>query len=155
VHGIVTRLGGSIDVATTVGKGSVFKVYLPSMGDVTALSEHRKRPARKAPRAGRGRIMVLDDEQALVELATPALADLGYATTGFISSAKAIDAFVADPEHFDAVITDESMPGTSGSELIRKLRALRPTMPILLVSGYLSAAVIEHAREARATEGLK
>jgi len=76
-------------------------------------------------------------------------------TVGFTSGAKAIEAFLADPEQFDVVITDESMPGVLGSELIRRMRALRPTVPILLVSGYLSPAVIERAREAGATDVLK
>jgi len=66
-----------------------------------------------------------------------------------------LEAFLDNPEQFDAVITDESMPGASGSELIRRMRALRPTVPILLVSGYLSPAVIERAREAGATDVLK
>jgi len=99
--------------------------------------------------------MVIDDEEALVRLAKETLTELGYSAVGFTSSTKAIEAFLADPEQFNAVITDESMPGMSGSELIGKMRALRPTLPILLVSGYLSAAVIERAREAGATEVLK
>ena len=129
VHGIVTGLGGAIDVATTVGKGSVFKVYLPLAGDVAVPSKPRKRLERKTARTGRGRVMVIDDEEALVRLATETLTELGYSAVGFTSSAKAIAAFLADPEQFDAVITDESMPGASGSELIRKMRALRPRFP--------------------------
>ena len=155
MHGIVTGLGGAIDVATTVGKGSVFKVYLPLAGDVAVPSKPRKRLESKTARTGRGRVMVIDDEEALVRLATETLTEWGYSTVGFTSSAKGIAAFLADPEQFDAVITDESMPGASGSELIRKMRAVRPTIPILLVSGYLSAAVIERAREAGASEVLK
>jgi PAS domain S-box-containing protein len=155
VHGIVIGLGGAIDVATTVRKGSVFKVYLPLAGDVVAPSKPRKRLERKTTRTRRGRVMVIDDEEALVRLATETLTELGHSTVGFTSSAKAIAAFLADPEQFDAIITDESMPGASGSELIRKVRVLRPTIPILLVSGYLSAAVIERAREAGASEVLK
>ena len=155
VHGIVTGLGGAIDVATTVGKGSAFKVYLPLADDVAVPSEPRKRLQRKTQRMGRGRVMVIDDEETLVKLAVETLTELGYSGVGFTSSAKAIDAFLANPEQFDAVITDESMPGASGSEIIRKMRALRPSLPILLVSGYLSAPVIERAREAGATEVLK
>jgi CheY-like chemotaxis protein len=152
VHGIVTGLGGAIDVATTVGMGSVFKVYLPLAANVVVPSKPIKRVVRKARRTGRGRVMVIDDEDALVNLTTATLTELGYSVLGFTSSAKALETFLADPEHFDAVITDESMPGLSGSELIRRMRALKPTFPILLVSGYLSAAVTERAREAGATE---
>ena len=155
VHGIVTGLGGAIDVETSVGKGSVFKVYLPLADDVAAPSKPRTRLRPKTAPKGQGRVMVIDDEAALMRLTTKTLMELGYSTFGFTSSAKAIAAFLADPEQFDAVITDESMPGASGSELIRKMRVLRPTMPILLVSGYLNAAVIERAREAGASEVLK
>jgi CheY-like chemotaxis protein len=155
VHGIVTGLGGAIDVATTIGIGSAFKVYLPFAHDVVVPSKSRKRLQRKTQRMGRGSVMVIDDEDTLVKLATATLTELGYSAVGFTSSAKALEAFLADPKKFDMVITDESMPGASGSELIRRMRAQRATLPILLVSGFLSAPVIERAREAGATEVLK
>jgi PAS domain S-box-containing protein len=155
VHGIVTGLGGAIDVETAVGEGSSFKVYLPVAGDVAVPSTITERTQRKARRVGQGHLMVIDDDEALVRLAAETLTDLGYSVVGFTSSAKAIDAFHADPERFDAVITDESMPGASGCELIGRMRILRPTMPLLLVSGYVSAAVIERARNAGAIEVLR
>jgi CheY-like chemotaxis protein len=155
VHGIVTGLGGAVEVTTTVGEGSVFKVYLPLAGEVTIPSTPRKRMERRTRRTGQGRVLVLDDEEALVKLATETLTELGYSAVGFTSSAKALETFLEHPERFDAVITDESMPGTSGSELIRKMRTLRPTLPTVLMSGYLSTAVVERAREAGASELLK
>jgi PAS domain S-box-containing protein len=155
VHGIVTGLGGVVDVATTVGKGSLFKAYLPLAGDVTALRKARKRLEPETRRAGHGHILLVDDEEALVGLATETLTGLGYTAVAFTASGAALDAFLADPMRFDAVITDESMPGASGSELIRKMRAIRPGIPILLVSGYLSAAVVQGARDAGATKILK
>ena len=97
----------------------------------------------------------MDDEQSLVELVTQTLTELGYAPVGFTASAAALEAFSADPGRFDAVITDESMPGTSGSELIRKMRTIRPQIPIVLMSGYLNTAVVQRAREAGADEVLK
>jgi signal transduction histidine kinase/DNA-binding NarL/FixJ family response regulator len=155
VHGIVTGLGGAIDVATTVGKGSVFTVYLPRAGDITSVTKSRKRAQPKTRRGDRERVLVVDDEESLVRLATRTLTELGYAPVGFTASAAALDAFLADQNQFDAVITDESMPGLSGSELIRRVRRIRPTIPILLVSGYLSPEVVERAREAGADEVLK
>src|SRR5262249_8700622 len=118
-------------------------------------SKPRKRVETKTRRAGRGRVLIIDDEQALVKLVTETLTELGYSPVCFTASAQALQAFLGNPQQFDAVITDESMPGMSGCELIRKMRALRSDLPILLVSGYLSAAVIERAREAGATELLK
>ena len=98
--------------------------------------------------------MVIDDEEALVKLATETLMELGCSAVGFTSSAKALEVFMADPAQFDAVITDESMPGMSGSQLIMKVRAQRPTIPVVLMSGYLSTTVAERAREVGATEVL-
>ena len=156
VHGIVMGLGGAIDVATTVGKGSVFTVYLPRAGDVATNVGEPKRRAQPATRRGeRQRVLVVDDEESLVRLATQTLTELGYTPVGFTTSTTAVEAFLADPQRFDAVITDESMPGTSGSELIRKVRAIRPEIPIVLVSGYLNAAVVQRAREAGADVVLK
>jgi CheY-like chemotaxis protein len=100
-------------------------------------------------------VLIVDDEESLVRLVTETLTELGYSTAGFTSSAAALDAFLADPLRFDAVITDESMPGISGSELVRRVRMVRPTIPILLLSGYLSAAVLRRATDAGASEVLK
>lgn len=155
VHGIVTGLAGAIDVATTVGEGSTFNVYLPLAGDVAALKAPRKSAEPVTQRGSLERVMIVDDEDPLVRLTVETLTALGYAVVGFTSGASAFEEFLASPEAFDAVITDESMPGVSGSELIRKMRAIRPTMPILLVSGYLSTVVVERAREAGASEVLK
>jgi len=155
VHGIVTGLGGAIDVVTEVGKGSVFRVYLPCVGEVTTVNEPRRRAQPATRRGERERILVVDDEESLVRLVTETLTELGYVSAGFTSSAAALEAFSADPQRFDAVITDASMPGMSGSELIRKMRRLRPAIPILLVSGFLGTAVARRAREAGADEVLK
>jgi CheY-like chemotaxis protein len=155
VHGIVTGLGGVINVETAVGKGSVFTVYLPRAGDVSNVGKPRSRAQPKTRRGNRQRVLVLDDEESLVRLVTETLANLGYAPVGFTTSAAALDAFLADPQQFDAVVTDESMPGMSGSELILKLRQIRPKIPILLVSGYLGTAVVRRAREAGADEVLR
>jgi PAS domain S-box-containing protein len=155
VHGIVTGLGGAIDLATTSGKGSVFAVYLPRFGEVAQTESARLTGSPGTSRGEGQRILVVDDEAPLVDLVTEALTGLGYAPVGYTSSPAALVAFNADPRRFDAVVTDESMPGTSGSELIRKIRQIRPEIPALLVSGYLGAAVTQRARDAGADEVLK
>ena len=152
VHGIVTELGGAIDVASTVGEGSVFSVYLPRAGE--AVSD-RERDELDAPRGNCQKVLIVDDEAPLVTLATETLAELGYIPSGFTSSTAALAAFCADPARFDAVITDERMPGMSGSALIREIRKVRPTIPILLVSGYAGGAVMRRALECGADEVLK
>ncbi|HVO88736.1 MAG TPA: PAS domain-containing protein, partial [Casimicrobiaceae bacterium] len=155
VHGIVMGLGGVIDVATELDKGSAFTVYLPRSGDIEVDRSRGRRQVSKDQRGGRERILVIDDEEALVRLTSETLSRLGYTTRGFTSSAAALDAFLADPDAYDAVVTDESMPGKSGSELIARMRAERPSIPIVLVSGYLSAVVVRRARDAGASEVLR
>ena len=152
VHGIVTQLGGAIEVASAAGKGSVFTVYLPRAGDA---AEDREREQPEAPRGDQQQVLIVDDEEPLVRLATETLEDLGYVAVGFTSSAAALEAFRAEPERFDAVITDERMPGMSGSALIREIRGIRRAIPILLVSGYVGGEVERRALESGADEVLK
>jgi len=152
VHGIVTEVGGAIDVSSTPDQGSVFAVYLPRVGDA---SSDAKRGEQTMPQGDGQRVLFVDDEEPLVRLATETLEDLGYAPVGFTSSTTALEAFRADPKGFDAVITDERMPGMSGSALIEKVRSIRRSVPIVLVSGYVGGMVSTMAYNAGANEVLK
>ncbi len=152
VHGIVTDVGGAIDIRTAQMEGSIFAVYLPRSGDVAA--QPQDEPA-EVPHGNFQRVLVVDDEEPLVRLATRTLEDLGYVPVPFTSSREALAAFRADPRSYDVLITDERMPGLSGSALIREVRGIRRGMPILLVSGYLGSAVVTRAYNAGADVVLK
>ncbi|HYJ42168.1 MAG TPA: PAS domain S-box protein, partial [Steroidobacteraceae bacterium] len=140
VHGIVTELGGAIDVASTPGAGSTFTIYLPRCGDAAESVDARE---ADLPRGRGQRVLIVDDEEPLVQLASRTLEELGYAPVGFTSSSAALAALRAGPQHFDALITDERMPEMSGSELIREVRGMCGPMPIVLMSGYLGTALGE------------
>jgi CheY-like chemotaxis protein len=152
VYGIVAELGGAIDVASAVGRGSAFTVYLPRAGDAVEQQPGEQTPL---PRGNGQRVLMVDDEELLVKLAIRTLEGLGYAPVGFASSVAALEAFRADAGLFDAIVTDERMPGLTGSELIREVRAMRPAIPILLVGGYVGGQVTALALEAGADEVLK
>jgi PAS domain S-box-containing protein len=152
VHGIVTEVGGSIDVASAPGSGTVFTVYFPRYGQ--AAEDSVDEPSA-VPQGKRQQVLVVDDEEPLVNLATRTLEELGYVPVGFTSSVAALEALRADPQRFDAVITDERMPGLSGSALIREVRAIRSSIPVLLVSGYVGGMVTRRAYNSGATEVLK
>ena len=152
VHGIVTELGGAVDVESAPGKGTAFTVYLARSGDALDSSEIEQ---SELPRGSGQRVLVVDDEEPLVRLATRTLEDLGYRPVGFTSSAAALAAFCAEPGCFDALIADERMPGLSGTALIREVRGVHRAIPILLMSGYIGGAVASLAREAGADEVLK
>jgi CheY-like chemotaxis protein len=99
--------------------------------------------------------MVIDDERALVALAEEILAELGYEPAGFQSSVAALQAFRADPQRFDVVLTDETMPDIAGTELAREINRLNPGTPILLMSGYAGKQLADRARAAGVTEVLR
>jgi CheY-like chemotaxis protein len=137
VHGIVTELGGAIDVASAPGAGSTFTICLPRFGDVAEPVDARE---ADLPHGTGQRVLIVDDEEPLVQLASRTLEQLGYAPVGFTSSSAALAALRADPQHFDALITDERMPEMSGSALIREVRGMRASMPIVLMSGFMGTS---------------
>ncbi len=151
VHGIVTSVGGAIDVATKLGQGSTFTVYMPRSGDAPATVVDESSPL---PRGAGQRVLVVDDEEPLMRLATETLESLGYAPVGFTSSVDALHEFRANPGRFDAILTDERMPGMTGSAIIREVRQINATIPILLMSGFVGGPAGK-ARELGANEVLK
>jgi len=143
VHGIVTDLGGGIDVESRTGEGATFTVYLPSSDCAAPLAA-----VDDAVPGGSGEtILLVDDEEALVRLGEEMIAGLGYEPVGFTSSAAALAAFRAAPDRFNAVLSDEAMPEMTGSELAREIRAIRSDVPILLMSGFVSPALSARARD--------
>ena len=146
VHGIVADHGGVVTVASEVGKGTTFQVYLP-------LHEHPLASAACEEKAlpGKERILFVDDEEDLVQMAKRGLADLGYWVAAFVSSVEALRAFRAAPDFYDAVVSDITMPGLTGDALARELRGIRPDIPIVLLTGSG-----EHmAREKAAAAGIQ
>jgi PAS domain S-box-containing protein len=152
VHGIVSEVGGAVDVASKLGEGSVFTVYLPRRGDAPESGDSE---VPQLPRGQGQRVLVVDDEASLVTLMTDTLSDLGYRPFGYTSSAAALAAFRARPEDFDVLITDERMPGLSGTAVVREVRGVRPDIPILLASGFLGGTIGEQAQAAGADEVLQ
>ncbi|MDB5820352.1 MAG: sensor hybrid histidine kinase [Rhizobacter sp.] len=146
VHGIVSALGGAIDVAGRLPHGCVVTVWLPVGGEVEVASAAVATAASAWP-AGRGQaVMVVDDERALLELAEELLAGLGYEPVGYETAEAAWAAFEADPTRFDAVITDLALPGMQGNELLQRLLAVRPALPVILMSGNLSLVVEQQSK---------
>jgi len=152
VHGIVTELGGAIDVTTKPGAGACFRVYLPYSGEI----ERRPAPAARELERGNGEtVLLVDDEPALVSLNEELLAELGYEPVGFTSSLDALRAFRAQPDRFDVVFTDETMPDMVGTEFARAVMDLRADIPVVLMSGYSGPKLARRAEEVGIREVLK
>jgi signal transduction histidine kinase/ActR/RegA family two-component response regulator len=148
VHGIVADLGGGIEVASRPGSGTTFTIWLPCSASAAA-------PATidaGVPGGDGERVLLVDDEVALVHVGEEMLAELGYDPAAYTSSVDALAAFAAEPERFDAVLTDETMPQLSGSQMAQQIRRIRPDIPILLMSGYLGPNIAALARQANVND---
>jgi DNA-binding NtrC family response regulator len=145
-------LGGAIDVATQVGMGTAFTIWLPAADEAPRLLAE---PAGELPRGHGETVMIVDDERPLIALAEETLARLGYEPVGFDSSIAALQAFRADPKRFDLVLTDETMPGLTGTELASEIRQLRPEISIILMSGYGATQLSERALAAGVIDVLR
>ena len=136
VHGIVTTHGGAISVTSQPEEGAAFHLYFP----VAAEAEEAAAEAPKESTQPRTEhILYVDDEEALVFLATRLLERRGYRVSGFTNAVTALNQFRENPVEFDAVVTDLSMPGMSGFELTEGIHQIRADIPIILTSGYLQA----------------
>jgi len=132
VHGIVKNHGGTINVYSDQGKGSVFTIFFPA---IEQRSMQHTRFA-KAITGGTESILFVDDEVVLVELGVTLLGGLGYKVTGSKSSVEALGLFKKNPDQFDLVITDLAMPQITGDRLAEKLLKIKPGIPIILCTGF-------------------
>jgi PAS domain S-box-containing protein len=151
VHGIVKQMSGYIRVFSAHGKGSVFIVYLPV---ITSENIHIRASAAsdETPLTGSERIMLVDDEKAILGMLRQMIGELGYRIISFTSSMEAFQVFQNSPDEFDLVITDMTMPDMTGSQLARKLLEIRPDIPIILCTGF-SEQINEKMSEAMGIQG--
>ena len=143
VHGLVQASGGQISVVSTIGQGTTFRIFFPTVLEQALEESPQKIPV--SPGQGSERIFVIDDEQAIVAMEKIALERLGYQVRLFADSEEALAAFRANPQGCDLVVTDQTMPHLSGMELAKEFLAIRPDLPIILSTGYSSQASEEDA----------
>jgi len=132
VHGIVRNHHGAIMVASHVDSGSEFTVYLPIASSHVSEPLHADEPAA----AGTESILVVDDESSIVEVVAGVLQDLGYRVQGLNDPRQALELVRSNPDQFDLVLSDLTMPYLTGDQLVAELSILRPNLPVVLVSGY-------------------
>lgn len=131
-HGIMMHYGGTIAVESQWGKGSAFHVYFPVV-------KKEALPEIQTPQtihAGTERVLLVDDEELLCEMSREILERLGYRVTVRCSSLEALGTFKNAPDDFDLVLTDQTMPELTGSDLARQILEIRPDIPIILCTGY-------------------
>ncbi len=137
VHGVVTTYGGGVILDSRAPDGAVFSVFLPRQpaGAKTRVE------ASELPQSRCRRILLVDDEESIARLGALMLRRLGHSVTSTTSSVKALRLFLREPDSFDVVITDLTMPQMTGKELIRRIKQVRANIPVVLMSGFNDASV--------------
>jgi PAS domain S-box-containing protein len=143
VHGIIKRHEGTIAVFSKPGSGTTFKVYLPQIERKTGAQEILDVPVPE----GAERILFVDDEKALADIGKRILEHLGYCVTATTSSTDAFEIFRTQPDMFDLIITDYTMPLMTGTDLAEKAMHIRPDIPVILCTGFTEQITEEQARE--------
>lgn len=148
VHGIVKELGGMIELKSQAGKGTTFSIYIPCTDMDAAGPSREASPTEKR----RYRIVLIDDEEAILTTAGAILTQLGHKVTVFANGLDALEAVKENPHDFDLVITDHSMPKITGVEIARSLRENGIDIPVILTSGYLAHTMGDEIRDVGVSE---
>ena len=133
IHGIVKNHRGDITVSSALGKGSTFQVYLPVIEDDIVVTEFE--PTNGTAK-GNERILLIDDEEQIVSMEQQMLENLGYQVTARTNSEEALREFSQQPQNYDLVITDMTMPHMTGDQLAKKLLDIKPDIPVILCTGF-------------------
>ena len=133
VHGIIAICGGALQVTTSPGEGTTVEAYFPAAAGLdAAVTEESGEVALH----GSGTILLVDDEAHIRRSTGMVLGQLGYGVTAAAGAPEALELFTRNPRAFDLLITDISMPDMDGFQLTQQIKALRPDMPVIMITGY-------------------
>ncbi|PJA29236.1 MAG: hypothetical protein CO189_02815 [candidate division Zixibacteria bacterium CG_4_9_14_3_um_filter_46_8] len=143
VHGIVKKHGGIITVYSEPQKGATFSVYFPVISRETETNDQPPEPTSY----GNERILLVDDEEQVVELGKRMLGKLGYQATATTSSMDAMETFRTNPDDFDLIITNITMPKMTGLTLAKEAMNIRPDIPIIFMTGFSELITSKQAEQ--------
>lgn len=148
VHGILSAHHGAIEVVSQPGLGSTFHLYLPLV-ESTESTDASLEASTPAPARGHGEhVLYVDDDETMVVMVERILARSGYRVSGFNDPQEAIEALRDHPDAFDFVVTDFNMPEFSGLDVARAVAGIRPRLPVVISSGYITEEMRDEAKVA-------
>ncbi len=143
VHGIVKSHNGAIYVDSKFGKGTTFSILFPATEEEAVIETE----ANEKLSTGNERILFVDDEKSMAEIGRRRLERLGYQVEAKTNPIEALELFRADPDQFDLVITDMTMPHITGDKLVKEILKIRPDMPTILCTGFSEKIDEEKAKK--------
>jgi PAS domain S-box-containing protein len=143
VHGILDQSGGAIAVESTLGAGSEFRILLPALTSDVQARPVVDAPARERAPRGSGRVLLVEDDNAVREGVRRILGGAGYDVVEAADGSAAIEALGAVGGAFDLLLSDIAMPLLDGRQLARVVRAQWPSLPVVLMSGFADPDVLE------------
>jgi CheY-like chemotaxis protein len=141
-YGVVTQSDGYITAESLRGRGSTFRIYLPTVHGLIASVDE---VIDTQPPSGAETVLLVEDEETVRKLARKILVRHGYEVLEAANGAEALEIWTRQSHRIHLVVTDVVMPIMGGAELIRRLRALRPDTPVLLMSGYTDDAIVRQS----------
>lgn len=141
-HGIIRTCGGTIQVMSRPNEGTTFTLLLPVVrnANIEPIIENTTLPA------GKEKILLIDDEEYIVEVVSQLLRDIGYTVDARRNSLEALNAFTSNPDAYDMIITDMTMPQLTGVQLATRIMQIRNDIPIILCTGFSSQIEIDTIR---------
>jgi len=154
VHGIIKSHGGAITVKSAPGKGTTIESYWPIAEQEAPAQPAPAQPAPAQPAPAElpmlnrqsAHVLYVDDQESMVFLMTRMITAMGFRVSGFEDGATALQAVRGNPDDFDLVVTDFNMPGLSGLEVAKELQRIRPGLPVVITSGYITEELAASAR---------
>jgi len=143
VHGIVKSYKGAISIESELGKGTTLSIFFPVTEEEAVIEP---KTFEEIP-TGNERILFIDDEELMVNMAKQILERLGYQVETKMNPVEALELFRSNPDQFDLVITDMAMPQMDGDKLANEILNIRTEMPIILCTGFSEKVSEENAKE--------
>ena len=134
IHGVLTNHGGTIQVECREGANTTFFIYLPCSTSIPSVG--RSVSIAPASSFGQGTVMFVDDEVSIARWGKDMLEALGHRVIVFTNASDALEAFKEDPDRYDVLVTDQTMPGMTGEMLAQQVMRLRPNFPVIVCSGF-------------------